>query len=111
LERGRAIAVSCRLPTEAAWVQAQVRSCGICGRQSGARTGFLPVLRFPLLILIPPTAPHSSSGTIGKLVADVPTGLSLTPFGSVLFDTEEHVLRWKFNTEITDLGLLKLHTT
>jgi hypothetical protein len=29
---GRAIAeaVSCRLPTTAAWVEAQVRSCGIC---------------------------------------------------------------------------------
>jgi hypothetical protein len=40
----------------------------------------LRVLRFPLPILIPPTAPHSSSsgaGTIGQLVADVPSGLSL----------------------------------
>jgi hypothetical protein len=45
--------------------------------------GFLRVLRFPLPILIPPTAPHSSSSsiarTIGQLVADVPSGLSLTP--------------------------------
>jgi hypothetical protein len=44
---------------------------------------FLRVLRFPLPILIPPTVPHSSSwsgaDTIGQLVADVPSGLSLTP--------------------------------
>jgi hypothetical protein len=41
----------------------------------------LLVLRFPLPIFIPPTAPHSSSGagTIGQTVADVPSGLSLTP--------------------------------
>jgi hypothetical protein len=52
--------VSCRLPTAAARVRSQVRSCGICGRQSGIGAGFLRVLRFPLSILIPPTAPHSS---------------------------------------------------
>jgi hypothetical protein len=42
---------------------------------------FLRVLRFPVPILIPPTTPQSSSGagTIGQLVADVPSGLSLTP--------------------------------
>jgi hypothetical protein len=36
---------------------------------------------FPCQILIPLTAPHSSSGagTRGQLVADVPNGLSLTP--------------------------------
>jgi hypothetical protein len=49
----------------------------------GTGAGFLRVLRFPLPILIPPTAPYSSSssgvGTIGLLVADVPSGLSLTP--------------------------------
>jgi hypothetical protein len=59
-------------------------SCGICGGQSGTGAGFLRVLRFPLPIPIPLTAPHSSSssfdaGTIGQLVADVPSGLSLTP--------------------------------
>jgi hypothetical protein len=43
------------------------------------------VLRFPLPILIPPTAPHLSSstisseaGTVGQLAADVPRGLSPT---------------------------------
>jgi hypothetical protein len=61
-------------------LRAHVRSCGICGRQSGTEAGFLRVLRFPLPILIPPTAPHSSgAGTIGQLVADVPSGLSLIP--------------------------------
>jgi hypothetical protein len=60
---GRAIAqvVSRRLPTAAARVQAQVKSCGICGGQSGFGTGFLRVLLFPLPILIPLTAPHASS--------------------------------------------------
>jgi hypothetical protein len=66
----------------AARVQVQVRSHGICGG-SGSRAGFLRVLRFPLPILIPPTAQHASSssgtGTIGQLVADTPSGLSLTP--------------------------------
>jgi hypothetical protein len=83
---GSAIAqvVSRRLPTAAARVRCQVRLCGICGEQSGTGTGFLRVLRFPLQILIPPTAPHSSSyitgvGTIGQTVADVPRGLGLTP--------------------------------
>jgi hypothetical protein len=63
VEIGRAIAqtVSRWLPTAAARVQTQDRSCGICGRQSGTGAGFLRVLRIPLPILIQPTAPHSSS--------------------------------------------------
>jgi hypothetical protein len=54
---GRAIAqeVSRRLPTAAAPVRAQVRSCG---GQSGIGVGFLRVLRYPLPFLIPPNAPH-----------------------------------------------------
>jgi hypothetical protein len=80
---GRAItqAVSTRLPTAAARVRCRVWSCGICGGQSGTEAGFLWVLRFPLPIFIPPTAPHSSSraGTTGQTVADVPSGLGLTP--------------------------------
>jgi hypothetical protein len=61
-----ASAVSRGLPTAAVW---------ICGGQSDTGTGILRVLRFPLPILILPTAPHSSSsgaGTIGQSVADVP---------------------------------------
>jgi hypothetical protein len=54
-------AVSCRLPTAAARVRAQVWSRGISGGQSGNGAGFLRVLRFPLPFLIPPTALHSSS--------------------------------------------------
>jgi hypothetical protein len=42
-----------RLLTAAARVRAQVRSCGICGGQSGAEAGFLGVLRFP------PASSHS----------------------------------------------------
>jgi hypothetical protein len=36
-------AVSCWHPTLVAWVRPQVRSCGICGRQSGHGTSFLCV--------------------------------------------------------------------
>jgi hypothetical protein len=49
--RAIAQAVSRRLTTAAARVWAKVRSCGICGEQSGAGAGFLPVLRFPLSII------------------------------------------------------------
>jgi hypothetical protein len=48
------------LPTAAARVRAEVRSSGICGEESGTGAGLLQVLPFPLPILIPPTAPHSS---------------------------------------------------
>jgi hypothetical protein len=73
--------VSRRLPTTAARVRAQVRSCWICGRQSGTGACFLRVLWFPLPILIPPTAPHPSSSIsrgVSKrpVVAAVPSGLS-----------------------------------
>jgi hypothetical protein len=54
---------------------------GICGGQNGTEAGFLRVLLFTLP-LIPPTAPHSPSsgaGTVGQTVADVPSGLNLTP--------------------------------
>jgi hypothetical protein len=63
---GRAIAqaVSRRLPTAAARVRVQVRSCGICDGQSDTGAGFFRVFRFPLPILIPPTAPLSSSSII-----------------------------------------------
>lgn len=52
------IAVSCRLATAEARVRARVRSCIICGGQSGTGAGSLRVLRLPLPI-IPPMAPHS----------------------------------------------------
>jgi hypothetical protein len=60
LGRTTAQAVSRWLPTSAARVRSQVRSCGICGGQSSNGAGFLRVVRFPLPILIPPNAPYSS---------------------------------------------------
>jgi hypothetical protein len=80
--RGIAQAGSRRLPTAAAWVRARVRSCGICGGQSGTEVGFLQGLRFPLPIFIPPVVPPSSFtwGWYNRpVVAAVPSGLSLTP--------------------------------
>jgi hypothetical protein len=81
--RATAQAVSRRLSTVAGWVRAQARSCWICGGQSATGAGFLRVLWFRLSILIPPSAPHSSSIVRGwynrSVVADVPSGLSLTP--------------------------------
>jgi hypothetical protein len=52
-------AVSIGLPTATARVRVHVRSCGISNRKSGAGADFLQILRFPLQIFIPPTAPYS----------------------------------------------------
>jgi hypothetical protein len=83
---GRVIAraVSRRILIVAPWVRAQLISCGICSGQSGTAVGFLRVPRFLLTILIPPTAPHSSSVIRGwynwPVVAAVPSGLdSVSP--------------------------------
>jgi hypothetical protein len=59
-----------QLLTAVACVRSQVRSCAIC-EQNGIGAGFLPVLQFPLTILIPPNAIFLSSsgvGTVGHLL-------------------------------------------
>jgi hypothetical protein len=76
--------VSRRLPTAAARVRAHFRSCGICvdkvalGQVSSEYFGFSCQFSFHRLLHI---HHHLSSGahTIGQLVADVPSGRSLTP--------------------------------
>jgi hypothetical protein len=86
--QGRAIAqaVSRRLPTGADHLRSQVRSSGICGGQSGTGVGFQVfseyfdfhcLFSFHRLLH---THHHASSGagTIGQIVADVKSGLSLT---------------------------------
>jgi hypothetical protein len=73
-------AVCRRLPTEATRVRALVWPSEICGGRSGAGAGSVRVLLFPLPIFIPLNSPSSQSpgaGTIGQLVADVPSGPSL----------------------------------
>jgi hypothetical protein len=50
-----AVAVSRRCLTAAPRFHSQVRPCNICGRQ-GTGLGFLQTLRFPLPILIQPSA-------------------------------------------------------
>jgi hypothetical protein len=57
-------AVSRRLPITAARVRAQIRSCGICGGQSGTGAGFLRILILPLPVLLLSTASHSSASII-----------------------------------------------
>jgi hypothetical protein len=77
--KGRAIAhtVSRRLPT-AVRVWAQLTSCGIYGRQSGICAGFPCKFLFHRLLQI-----HhhllSRAGSIGQLVAHVPSVLSFSP--------------------------------
>jgi hypothetical protein len=76
--RGVTQAVS---PTSAARVRAQVRSCGIYG-QSSTEASFLQVHRFPCQSfqrLLHNHHPPSGAGTGGQTVADVLSGLSLTP--------------------------------
>jgi hypothetical protein len=53
-DRDIAEAISGRFPTTAA----RVRSYGICGRQSGTRASFLPVIRTPLTNIPPSTMTH-----------------------------------------------------
>jgi hypothetical protein len=83
-DSGRVIAQALgrRLPIAPARVRSQVGSCGIRGGKSGSGVGFFRVLRFPVPVLIPRmlhTDLSSGAGTIGQLVASVPSGLSLTP--------------------------------
>jgi hypothetical protein len=70
--------------TAAVWVRARVRSCGICGGQSGMGQVFSEYFGFPCqleshrLLHIHHNL-SSGAGTIRQLVADVPSGLSLQP--------------------------------
>jgi hypothetical protein len=52
-------AVSRRLPVAATTIRSDIRPCAICGGRKGNGTGFLPVLRLRLPLIIQPAAPHS----------------------------------------------------
>jgi hypothetical protein len=82
---GRTIAqaVSRWLPTAAAQVRARVRACGICGGQMTLGQVFSGYFGFPCQSLFHQLLHNhhhlsSGAGTIGQLVAAVPSGLSLT---------------------------------
>jgi hypothetical protein len=81
--RATAQAASRRLPKAAARNRARDTSRGICGGQSGTGVGFLRALRFPCQFsfhrLLHIHHLSSGDGTVGQLVAAVPSGLSLTP--------------------------------
>jgi hypothetical protein len=68
--------VSSCLPTTAAQVRSRTRSCVICSEQSSTGIGFIRVLRFPLPS-IPPTAPHSSSIIIIRVLDNRPVVASV----------------------------------
>jgi hypothetical protein len=73
-------AASCRLPKQRPGFEPRWGVWFVVD-EVALRQVFLRVLRFPLPIVILPTAPHSSSGdgTIGQIVSDVPSGVSLIP--------------------------------
>jgi hypothetical protein len=72
------------VPTVAAQVRAQVKSCKICGEKMALGQALYEYFGFPYQFsfyrrLHFHRHPSSGAGTIGQLVADIPSGLSLTP--------------------------------
>jgi hypothetical protein len=94
--QGRAIrmAVSRWLPTATSRFQSQVKSCGICGGQSGVGVSFLWGLRFPLPILIPHTAPHLTS-TISPHLKKLKHYLYVDLFWLCLLSRWKWITIWK----------------
>jgi hypothetical protein len=74
------LSFSRRLPTAAAWVRAQAESCGICGQSGTLSEQYGLPCQFSFHRLLH-NHHHllSGSGTMGQIVPDVPSGLSLTP--------------------------------
>jgi hypothetical protein len=80
--RAKAQTVSRRLPTAESQVEAQVRSGEICGGQVALGQVFSEYFGFPFHSFHQLVHTHhqpSGAGTIGQTMADVPSGLSLTP--------------------------------
>jgi hypothetical protein len=75
--------VSRRLPTAPARIQTQIRLCGICVDKETLGQAFSEYFGLPCEFsshrLLHTHHLSSGAGTIGQLVAYVPSGLSLTP--------------------------------
>jgi hypothetical protein len=96
--KGRALTqmVSHRLPTPPVWNRLQIKARGICGGRSRNWVGFF------LSSSVSPANSHlsSSSGTIGALVAGVPSGLRLTsPHEELNKRKEKACCLWRISIE------------
>jgi hypothetical protein len=98
LTEGRAIAqaVSCWLPTAAAWVLGEVM--WDLWWKNGTWAGFLQVLWFPLPILIPPIAPHPLSSIIRGWYKMPNTGRYINVLKSHLTQNTKKKLLHRINT-------------
>jgi hypothetical protein len=87
-----------RLRTVAARVRDQVNSWVICVRQSGPGAGYLRVLKFPLPILIPQSAPQSCTMVWGWW--NRPVSQSVSQWHSTKWILSINTLVWSFSSAL-----------